>query len=287
MTEKYLSGRAALVTGGVTGIGKAIALALADAGADLVIGSLPESRTASLLGIEDAVLPTEDEFAGAKSAIETCGGGCLAVALDVRSNDSVQAFYDAAVERFGTVDILVNAAGVGAVQSMIGHSDELWDQMIDVCLTGSYRTIKRCLPGMIDRRWGRIINIASSYAHVGSPDEVAYCAAKAGVLGLTRSVALEGAPHHVTCNSISPSWTKTGMVLQSAQHQVEIGATEHLTGETGDMTADEFLDKVAQSYPQKRLVEPPEIAALAAFLCRDEALAITMEDIRVSAGSLA
>ena len=94
---------------------------------------------------------------------------------------------------------------------MCGHPDELWHQVIDINLNGVYRTIKLCLPGMIDRKWGRIINIASTAASVGSPTNAAYCASKAAVVGLTHCVALEGAPHGVTCNAISPGWVETDL----------------------------------------------------------------------------
>jgi NAD(P)-dependent dehydrogenase (short-subunit alcohol dehydrogenase family) len=130
---------------------------------------------------------------------------------------------------------------------------------------------------MIERRWGRIVNIASTGASVGAVTSGAYCASKAGVVGLTRCVALEGAPHGVTANAISPTWVDTTFgrdwMTDIAEHQ------EHRSG-------DEYVADVKKSNPQGRLIQPSEIGALALYLCREEALGITMQDLIVSAGSL-
>ena len=200
----------------------------------------------------------------------------LAIDLDVSSTDSVRAFYDAAIARFGKIDILVNAAGIAYEHSICDHPDEEWYRTIDVNLNGIYRTTKLCLPGMIDRKWGRIINIASTYASVGVLLHAAYCTSKAAILGLTRCVALEGAPHGVSCNSISPGWVETNMAKEVAMR----------LSQAEGRTAAEYLEEIKQGYPQKRLIQPQEIGALAAFLCRDEAFGITMQDITVAAGSL-
>jgi NAD(P)-dependent dehydrogenase (short-subunit alcohol dehydrogenase family) len=207
MTEKFLTGRTAMVTGGASGMGRAMALAFADAGADVAIGSLlAGSKKAEG---EVSYLPGEKDLEATKAEIEAKGIKCLAMGLDVTQNDSVQAFSDATVETFGKVDILANAAGITAEQTIVDHPDAAWDRVIDVNLTGTYRAIKRVLPGMIEHKWGRIVNIASTAATVGAVTSGAYCASKAGVVGLTRCAALEGAPHGVTCNSISPTWVNT------------------------------------------------------------------------------
>ncbi|NMG06790.1 SDR family oxidoreductase [Brasilonema sp. UFV-L1] len=256
--EKFLLGRVAMVTGGASGIGRAMALAFAQAGADVAIGS----RTAST--------------SPCKNEIEARGVRALAMNLDVTSANSVLAFYEAVVKTFGKVDILANSAGIGAEQSICNHPDEVWDQLINVNLNGVYRTIKLCLPGMISRRWGRIINIASTAAEVGSPTNAAYCASKAAVVGLTRCVALEGAPYGVTCNAISPGWVETKL---GKSWMTEIA-------ETSNLPFSEYIQQVKQANPQKRMIQPEEIGSLAVFLCRDEALGITMQNITVSAGSL-
>ncbi|MFQ6016709.1 MAG: SDR family NAD(P)-dependent oxidoreductase [Kiloniellaceae bacterium] len=275
MTENFLAGRAAMVTGGASGMGRAMALAFAGAGADIAIGSLlAGARTAEG---EVAYLPGEKELNDAKAEIEGRGAGCLAMALDVTDDASVQAFYDATVDAYGRVDILANAAGITAEQTMAGHPDPLWHKVIDVNLTGTYRTIKRALPGMIERKWGRIINIASTAASVGAVTSGAYCASKAGVVGLTRCVALEGAPHGVTCNAISPTWVNTAF---GRDWMGDIAETQE--GRTGAA----YIAEVKAANPQGRLIEPSEVAALALYLCRDEARGVTMQDLTLSAGSL-
>lgn len=275
MTDRVLAGKTAMVTGGASGMGLAMSVAFASAGADVAIGSL-------LAGNKQAEgevthLPGQDQLDSAHALLEGQGVGSLAMNLDVTSDDSVEAFFQATAKRFGKVDILVNAAGITAEHTIVGHSDPLWNRVIEVNLTGTYRAIKRALPGMIERKWGRIINIASTAATVGAVTSGAYCASKAGVVGLTRCVALEGAPHGVTCNAISPTWVDTGFAREWMTDIAE--KQEHRTG-------DEYVSDVKKSNPQGRLISPTEIGALALFLCTDGAAGITMEDLRVSAGSL-
>ncbi len=255
--EKFLQGRAAIVTGGTSGIGKAIAFALVEAGANVAIGSRSASTS-----------PCQSE-------IEARGVKALAMELNVTSTNSVQAFVDAVITAFGQVDILVNAAGIMPEQTICGHSDELWHNTIDVNLNGIYRTIKFCLPQMIEGKWGRIINIASTAASVGSAGWGAYCASKAGVVGLSRCVALEGAPHGISCNTISPGWVETDL---AKNYLTQVAQTE-------GVSLAECLDEVKQANPQQRMIQPEEIGELAVFLCREQAVGITMQDLTVSAGA--
>ena len=275
MSDTYLAGRAAMVTGGASGMGRAMALAFAGAGADVAIGSLLAGGARA--DGEVSNLPGAEELEATRAEIEALGVRALAVDLDVASMESVRAFYDATVEAFGKVDILANAAGITAEQVICDHPDALWDKVIDVNLTGTYRTIKLCLPGMIERKWGRIVNIASTAASVGAATSGAYCASKAGVVGLTRCVALEGAPNGVTCNAISPTWVETKFGVEWMK---EIGDEEEGT------TGEQYIADAKAANPQGRLVQPAEIGALAAYLCRDEAFGITMENLTISAGSL-
>ena len=264
-----------MVTGGASGMGLAMAVAFASAGADVAIGSL----LAGGRRVEGELthLPGQDQLDTARSMIEAESAQCLAMNLDVTSQESVEEFYRATVERSGKVDVLANAAGITAEQSIVGHPDSLWSKVIDVNLTGTYRAIKQVLPGMIERKWGRIINIASTAASVEAAASGAYCASKAGVVGLTRCVALEGAPYGVTCNAISPTWVDTGFAKTWMSDIAE--KHEHRSG-------DEYVSDVKKANPQHRLISPSEIGALALFLCSDGAAGITMEDLRVSAGSL-
>jgi NAD(P)-dependent dehydrogenase (short-subunit alcohol dehydrogenase family) len=206
--DRFLAGRAAWVTGGVTGIGRATALALAAAGANVAIGSLPAEAP---LGESYASRPEQDETAAVARALEAHGVGVLARPFDLRDDASVAAFHAAAEAALGPIDILVNAAGVCAQQSMLEADDATWATVIDIDLNGCYRTIRRCFAGMVDRGWGRIVNIGSTAANVGFARHAAYCAAKHALVGLTRCVALEGAAHGVTCNIINPGSVATGL----------------------------------------------------------------------------
>jgi NAD(P)-dependent dehydrogenase (short-subunit alcohol dehydrogenase family) len=173
---------------------------------------------------------------------------------------------------------LVNAAGVCAQELMTEAQDETWATVLDINLTGAYRTTKRCLPAMLTAGWGRIVNIGSTASSIGFARHAAYCASKHGLLGLARCVALEGAAQGVTCNTISPGTVATGLTRIGSSFRVKQG------GQGRDV--EENLRLIAEGYPQKRLIEASEIAALAVFLCRDEALGITGEDLIVSGGAL-
>ena len=165
-------------------MGQAIALALADAGADVAIGSLLASGGQAVDG-ELAYLPPKSELEEVKKMLEARGVRVFAEGLDVTSDESVDSFHESAKSALGEIDILANAAGITAEQTISDHSDALWNKVIDVNLNGIYRTTRRCLPSMMERGWGRIINIASTAASVGAPTSAAYCASKAGVVGLS------------------------------------------------------------------------------------------------------
>ena len=277
MSERYLEGRAAVVTGGASGQGRATALALATCGCDVAIGSYLSGSGRGQARM-DTYLPSHEELDVARAEIEAQGVRAVGCDHDVRSTESCQALYAAAVDAFGKVDILCNVAGLSFEQPICGHDDADWHNVIDTNLTGYYRMIKLALPSMIERGWGRIVNVASTSANVGHQDNAAYSSAKAGVLGLTRCVALEGAPHGVTCNAINPGFVNTSM-LRSA-------IDTWLGREQSNRTPEQYLAEIEQSYPQKRIIEPEEIGALAAFLCRNEARGLTMEDITVAGGAL-
>jgi 3-hydroxybutyrate dehydrogenase len=275
MSERFLAGRRAWVTGGVTGIGRAIALALADAGADVAIGSLLIDR--DLPDATYAARPSRSAIEETAATIRRHGVWCFAMGFDLRDDAAVDAFHAQAKDALGPFDILVNAAGISAQEEMSGHRDETWAAVLDVNLNGAYRTIKRCLPGMIERHWGRIINIASTAANVGSPRYSAYCASKSALLGLTRCVALEGAEHGVTCNALNPGSVGTEMM--------RLGSLRRIAQSQGATVEGNFA-AIAEAMPQRRLIPAEEVAAAAVFLCRDEALGITGEAIAISGGAL-
>ena len=154
----------------------------------------------------------------------------------------------------------------------------MWLKIIDTNLNGAFRMTRELLPGMIERKWGRVINIGSTAASVGWKDNPAYCASKAGLLGLTRCVALEGAPHGVTCVMISPTWVETELMRRNVAQVV--------AREGKGRTAEMAMAEIAAANPQHRIIQPEEVAALAAFLCREEAKGITMENIQITGGAL-
>ena len=275
MTQKFLAGRVALVTGGASGMGRAMALAFAEAGCDIAIGSLLAG--AQQKEKELSYLPGQKDLEESHAQIEALGVRCFSSSLDITSDTSVDAFVSETKQMFGQVDILANAAGITAEQTLCGHPDELWERVIDVNLHGTYRTIRRILPGMIEKNWGRIINIASTAASVGATTSAAYCASKAGVVGLTRCVALEGAPHQVTCNSISPTWVSTPF---GRRWMTDIAENQE------SRSGDAYIEDARAANPQGRLIDASEVGALALYLCREEAAGMTMQDLTLSAGSL-
>ena len=234
-------------------MGLAIAQGLAAAGACVAVGSRGRA----------AALPS---------------GLAYGAALDVTSTASVADFVTGAVAAIGPIDILVNAAGITAEQPVCGHDDALWDRIIDTNLTGAFRMTRAVLPGMMARGWGRVINIGSTAATVGAKDSPAYCASKAGLLGLTRCVALEGAAQGVTCVMISPTWVATDMMDRNL---AEVVAREGLGRSVAQAKAE-----IAAQNPQKRIIDAKEVAGLAVFLCSEVACGITMENIQVTGGVL-
>ncbi|WP_322894314.1 MULTISPECIES: SDR family oxidoreductase [unclassified Yoonia] len=251
--------RTAIITGGLSGMGLAIARKLHSDGVTICIGARRGGDQAAVAALHEAI-----------------GAKVMVAALDVRSSDSVNSFVAQVVAAHGQVDILINTAGVYEESAVSDHSDDLWDATIDTNLTGTFKMIRAVFPGMKARGWGRIVNLASVAAHQGMPNNAAYCASKAGLLGLGRCVSLEGAAHGVTCVSISPTWVETEMLKQFIDQEI---------AETGAPRA-EVRAKYEASNPQGALVQPEEIAELAAFLVSDAGRAITMEDIQVNAGSL-
>lgn len=252
-------GKVAIITGGLSGMGLATARTLHRQGVTICIGARRGGDEAAVVALHAAI-----------------GAPVMVAALDVRSTDSVHAFVQQVTDTHGQVDILINTAGVYEESPVIDHPDNMWDATIDTNLTGTFKMIRAVFPGMKARGWGRIVNLASVAAHQGMPNNAAYCASKAGLLGLGRCVSLEGAAHGVTCVSISPTWVETEMLKQFIDQEV---------AETGAPMAD-IRAKYEASNPQGLLVQPDEIAGLIAFLVSDAGRAITMEDIQVNAGSL-
>jgi len=272
---KTLFGRAALVTGGLTGQGFAIAESLAAEGANVAVGSFIGAGKGRAL--DAAAYPEEAEVDRIRSTLVAKGVKVYAAHLDIRDTAIIEAFIAGAEASCGPIDILVNAAGTTAEQPVCGHSEDLWLKIIDTNLNGTFRMTRGLLPGMISRRWGRIINIGSTAAAAGWRDNPAYCASKSGLLGLTRCVALEGAPYGVTCTMISPTWVETEMMHRNLAQVAE--------REGKGRTASGLMRDVADLNPQKRIIQPGEVAALTAFLCSDGARGLTGENIQITGGA--
>jgi len=186
--------RTAVITGGLSGIGMAVAKRLHLAGLTVCIGAR-----------------RGDDSQAIKDAKASVGASVCMAALDVQDSDSVAGFVESIVSQFGSVDVLVNAAGIYEEAAIIDHPDAVWDATIATNLTGTFKMIRAVMPLMKAQNWGRIVNLASVAAHQGMPNNAAYCASKAGLLGLGRCVSLEGAAHGITCTSISPTWVETEM----------------------------------------------------------------------------
>ncbi|MGI9353139.1 MAG: SDR family NAD(P)-dependent oxidoreductase [Rhizobiaceae bacterium] len=255
-----MTGRVAIVTGGLTGIGLASAAALQAAGIRIAVGS---RRGAN-----------DPETADATRNVLGCD--VWIGKLDVSDDQSISSFVKEVEERFGTPTILVNSHGIYHEAAIDGHSDNSWFEQIDINLNGVFRMIRAVFPGMVAKKHGRIVNISSTAAHVGASGYSAYCASKAGVNGLSRAVAVEGAPNNITCISISPTWIDTPMMERATLRHAKARGT----------TQEQAREKLHGSNPQGRLVQPEEIANLVAFCCSDAAPALTNEDIQVNAGAI-
>jgi NAD(P)-dependent dehydrogenase (short-subunit alcohol dehydrogenase family) len=258
MTDS-LTGRVALVTGGSKGIGRAVALALAEAGADVAVCA---RRMADLESVAEAVR--------AKSC------RALALVCDVTDAEQVSRLPAEVAQALGPIDILVNNAGASESHKFVGHPDELWARMLDINLTSVYRVCKAVVPAMIERKWGRIITIASISSKVGARYVAAYTASKHGVLGLMRALAVELNPYHITVNAICPGYVDTPMTHANIAHMMA------RTGKP-EVEIRKFLEA---TNPQNRLITPEEVAALTVMLAGEAARGVTAQAINVDGGSL-
>jgi NAD(P)-dependent dehydrogenase (short-subunit alcohol dehydrogenase family) len=250
-----------LITGGGRGIGRAVALAFAREGASVVVAA----RT------------TEQVTSVAEEIEQECGTKALAVSCDVASAESVARMFDEGDALFGRrPDILVNNAGIAESAPLVKTTDELWHKHLNINLSGTFYCTRSALPAMVERGWGRIINIASIAGKTGAPYIAAYSASKHGVLGLTRSVALEVATRGITVNAICPGYVETLMTER---------AIENITNRTGRSESDARAT-IEHMSPQNRLVTPEEVAELALLLASEEGRGITGQAINIDGGSL-
>jgi 3-hydroxybutyrate dehydrogenase len=246
-----LQGKTAIVTGSTSGIGLGIAEAFARSGANVVLN-----------GFGDAV---QIEKTRADLAQRT-NAKIVYSAADVSRPKAIANMVRQTSETFGGVDIMVNNAGIQHVAPIEEFPDEKWDAILAINLSSAFHATKLVLPLMREKGWGRVINVASAHALVGSPYKAAYVAAKHGVLGLTRVTALEAAEDGITCNAICPGYVRTPLV----EAQIDDQAKAH-----GIPREQVINDVLLKSQPNKRFVEVAELAALALFLCSDNGASVT------------
>ena len=258
-----LRGKTAIVTGSTSGIGLGIARALGGAGANVVLNGFGDAAE-----IEALRAGVAKEF-GVKVAYN---------GADMSKPDQIHEMVKAAEEELGSVDILVNNAGIQHTAPVESFPHDRWDAVIAINLSSAFHATQAALPGMKRRNWGRIVNIASTHGLIASVEKSAYVAAKHGVLGLTKTVALETARTGITCNAICPGWVLTPLV----QKQIDArAARESIPLEQAKR------DLLAEKQPSGEFATPEQIGALCVFLCSEAAAQIRGAALPVDGGWLA
>jgi 2-hydroxycyclohexanecarboxyl-CoA dehydrogenase len=243
-----LEGRVALVTGGGSGIGAATSRRLAAEGARVAVSDV--------------------NLDGARQVAGDLDGG--AFELDVRSTDSVVAAVEAIEKELGPIDVLVNNAGYDEFSFFVKTEAPMWDRVLGVNLRGVIAVTHAVLPGMQERRRGRIVNVASEAGRVGSSGSAVYSAAKGGVVGFTKAIAREGARYGITCNAVAPGPIETPLLMQAPEALGDVGQ--------------KLVDTMVGSTVLRRLGQPEEVAAAIAFLASDDASFVTGQALGVSGG---
>jgi 3-oxoacyl-[acyl-carrier protein] reductase len=241
-----MQNRTAFVTGASRGIGRACALALADAGARVAVGA----RSAAKL--EEAA-----------TEIRAKGGEAYAVEIDMSSSESIRNAFAKCAKEFGPVDILVNNAAITKDGLALRMKEDYWDTVIRTNLSGSFFAIQQVLHGMMKERWGRVINIASVVGEMGNPGQANYVASKAGLIGLTKALAREMASRNITVNAIAPGFIETDMTAVLSQ---------------------EVRDRMLTLVPLKRMGKPEDVAAAVCFLASEAASYITGHVLDINGG---
>jgi 3-oxoacyl-[acyl-carrier protein] reductase len=246
-------GRVAVITGAAQGIGAATATLLAAQGASVVVADL-----------------TADRAAGTVEAITAAGGSALAVGCDVADGDSVQAMVSAAVDRFGSLDILVNNAGITRDNLLYKMGRPDWDAVISTNLTGIFLCCQAASVPMVSAKYGKIVSLSSRSA-LGNRGQVNYAAAKAGVQGITATLAIELGPYNINVNAVAPGYIATAMTDATAQR---VG-----------FDPAEFQRLAAEQTPLRRVGQPAEVASVIAFLASDEASYVSGQTLYINGGA--
>ncbi|MFN3777186.1 3-hydroxybutyrate dehydrogenase [Sphingomonas parapaucimobilis] len=256
----FLKGKTAVISGSTSGIGLAYAKALAAEGAAVVLNGFGEA----------------DAIEANRAALEKASGAAaLYDPADMTRPDQIEAMIDRAAAETGSVDIVINNAGIQHVSPITEFPVEKWDAIIAINLSSAWHMMRAAIPHMRAKGWGRIITTASAHSLVASPNKSAYVAAKHGVVGITKTVALEVATDGITANCISPGYVWTPLV------ENQIPDTMKARGLSREQVIDDVLLK---AQPTKEFVTIEQVAALALFLCRDEAKSITGANLSVDGG---
>ena len=254
-----LKGKTAVITGSTSGIGLGLAHGLADAGVNLVINGFGK----------DAEIEAE------RSALESKGIQCLYHGADMTKPEEIKDLIDSAQKKFGGIDILINNAGIQHVSKIEDFPDEKWEAIIAINLSSSFYTTKHTIPLMKKQGWGRVINMVSAHGLVASPFKSAYVSAKHGMIGFTKTIALEVAEDNITVNAICPGYVRTPLV------EGQIADTAKTRGITEEQVVNDVLLKAQHT---KKFVEVNHLAGLAKFLCSEDAANITGTHISVDGG---
>ncbi len=255
-----LKGRTALVTGSTSGIGEGIARAFARAGCNIVLNGFGEPGTIEALRAELAGLS---------------GAAAVHLHADMSRPAEIREMVAEAEARFGAIEILVSNAGIQHTAPVEEFPDERWDAIIAINLSAAFHAMKAALPAMRRRGWGRIVNIASAHGLVASGRKAAYVAAKHGLVGLTKTVAIETANSGITCNAICPGWVYTGLVDKQVRARAETAGTP----------LDEAkVDLLREKQPMLQFTRPEQIGETAMFLASDAASTITGAALSIDGG---
>ena len=244
VSKEVIMKKCAIVTGGASGIGKSVAEALSKEGHEVVVADINEENGLSLA--------------------QKIGG--YFVKADLTERESCRYLVDATVKEYGRIDILVNNAGFQHVSPLEEFPEDKWDEMLKVMLTAPFLLTKYVWPYMKCQKWGRVVNMASIHGQVASPNKIGYISAKHGLIGLTRTAALEGGSCGITVNAICPAYVRTPLVEKQIADQARVhNISEH-----------EVVEKILlKSAAIKRIIEPKEIASLVLYLCSDNGASVT------------
>lgn len=267
-----LTGRVAMITGGARGQGRSHAVTLAAEGADIVLCDIAEP-----IGSVPYPLSSEDDLAQTIELVEKTGRQCVAVQADVRSPAAMNGLAERAIAEFGRIDILLANAGIASGAAIAEMDEQMWQDMIDVNLTGVFHSFRAVLPHMIERRWGRIVATSSIVGRMGGANSGHYAAAKWGVIGLVKSLAHEVIPHGITVNAVLPAGVRTDMIMNPAMYSAMVPDIENPTLE--DVEA-----MFAAGPPNGDLIVPQEVSQAILLLVGESGRHFNGEAITISGG---